>query len=211
MVAKTEPAERPDKSEKDKKQSRKITKSRVSDIKSAESTPKMPRKSAVKPEIPTMLRIPIKRMANGSVKHKAFSADKEKTIRDIMDQFDYESIDETEFEDELLAWMERAKRRRQEMNRRDFIHRQSRRSDFAETEALKLQIHANLGKARYSDLHYDEALQEVREQELWAEKERKKDMQRKRRREKSMAATLEQQAAALQKASQAEDEAERLK
>nr|8A5D_G Chain G, Ino80 ATPase [Thermochaetoides thermophila] len=34
---------------------------------------------------------------------------------------------------------------------------------------------------------------------------------RKRRREKSMAATLEQQAAALQKASQAEDEAERLK
>jgi len=211
MVARTEPAERPDKGEKDKKQSRKIIKTRVSDIKSAESTPKMTRKSAVKPETPTMLRIPTKRTANGSMKHKAFSADKEKTIRDIMDQFDYESIDETEFEDELLAWKERARRRRQEMNRRDFIHRQSRRSDFAETEALKLQIHANLGKARYSDLHYDEALQEVREQELWAEKERKKDMQRKRRREKSMAATLEQQAAALQKASQAEDEAERLK
>lgn len=203
--------DRTEKADKDKKQPRKSIKSRVSDIRSTESTPRIVRKPSAKPETPISLRIPTKRLANGFPKHKVFPADKEKKIRDLMEQFDFEEVDDSEFEDELRAWVERAQRRRQEMNRREVSHRQARRADFALAEAAKLQLHANIGRARYTDLHYDEALQEVREAELFAEKERKKDMQRKRRREKSMATTMEQRLAALAKASAAQDEAERQK
>ena len=208
---KSEKPEKTVKAEKDKKQPRKSIKmSRVSDIRSVESTPKIPRRP--KPETPSSsVRIPIKRAANGIPKHRVFSADKEKRIRDLMEQFDAEDVDETDFEEELRHWKQRAQRRRQEMNRRDVSLRQARRGDYARVEADKLQSHADFGKSRYFEVHYDEALQEVREQELFAEKERKKDMQRKRRREKSMATTMDQRAAALARASTAQDEAERLK
>jgi len=208
---KSEKPEKTVKAEKDKKQPRKSIKmSRVSDIRSVESTPKIPRRP--KPETPSStVRIPIKRAANGIPKHRVFSADKEKRIRDLMEQFDAEDVDETDFEEELRYWKQRAQRRRQEMNGRDVSLRQARRGDYAHVEADKLQSHADFGKSRYFEVHYDEALQEVREQELFAEKERKKDMQRKRRREKSMATTMDQRAAALARASTAQDEAERLK
>ena len=208
---KSEKPEKTVKAEKDKKQPRKSIKmSRASDARSVESTPKIPRRP--KPETPSSsVRIPIKRAPNGVPKHKVFSADKEKRIRDLMEQFDAEDVDETDFEEELRSWKQRAQRRRQEMNRRDVSLRQARRGDYAHVEADKLQSHADFGKSRYFEVHYDEALQEVREQELFAEKERKKDMQRKRRREKSMATTMDQRAAALARASTAQDEAERQK
>ncbi|KAK4153040.1 INO80-like protein [Chaetomidium leptoderma] len=213
VATKSQKADRVDKAEKDKKQLRKSIKtSRISDIRSTESTPKIPRRPAPpKLETPSSVRIPTKRLVNGAPKHKVFSADKEKKIRELMEQFEVEDVDETDFDDELHAWKERAQRRRQEMNRRDVSHRQARRSDYAQEEIDKLQTQADFGKARYYEINYDEALQEVREQELFAEKERKKDMQRKRRREKSMATTMDQRAAALARASAAQDEAERLK
>jgi DNA helicase INO80 len=206
-------AEKFEKVDKDKKQPRKSIKtSRISDIRGIESTPKIPRRPAPpKAETPSSVRVPTKRSVNGLPKHKVFSAEKEKKIRDLMEQFEAEDVDETDFEDELHAWKERAQRRRKEMNGRDVSHRQSRRSDYAHIETDKLQTHADFGKGRYYEIHYDEALHEVREQELFAEKERKKDMQRKRRREKSMATTMDQRAAALARASAAQDEAERQK
>jgi DNA helicase INO80 len=212
-TSKTEKTDKADKADKDKKVTRKgIKPSRISDIRSTESTPKIPRRPAPpKPETPSSVRIPTKRLANGIPKHKVFSAEKEKKIRELMEQFELEDVDETDFEDELYAWKERAQRRRQEMNRRDATYRQGRRGDFAHTEAEKLQAQADFGKTRYYELNYEEALQEVREQEVFAEKERKKDMQRKRRREKSMATTMDQRAAALARASAAQDEAERQK
>jgi DNA helicase INO80 len=210
---KTDKTDKVDKADKDKKLARKgIKPPRVSDIRSTESTPKIPRRPAPpKTETPSSVRIPTKRLANGAPKHKVFSAEKEKKIRELMEQFELEDVDETDFEDELYAWKERAQRRRQEMNRQDFAHRQARRGDFAHMEAEKLQAQADFGKARYYEINYEEALQEVREQEVFAEKERKKDMQRKRRREKSMATTMDQRAAALARASAAQDEAERQK
>ncbi|KAK4233770.1 INO80-like protein [Achaetomium macrosporum] len=211
MAEKPEKSEKGDKAERDKKQPRKSIKSRVSDIKSTESTPKIPRRPAPKLEIPSSVRIPTKRLANGIPKQKVFSADKEKKIRDLMEQFEHEDVDETDYEEERYAWLERAQRRQQEMNRRDMAYRQARRADYAHTEADKLQAHADFGKARYYEINYDDALQEVREQEIFAEKERKKDMQRKRRREKSMATTMEQRQSALARASAAQDEAERQK
>ncbi|KAJ4302025.1 putative DNA helicase ino80 [Collariella sp. IMI 366227] len=203
--------EQSDKADKGEKKPRKSIKSRISDVKGIESTPKIPRRPASKPETPSSIKVPAKRHANGVPKHKVFSADKEKRIRELMDQLESEEVDETEFEDEMLAWTERAQRRRQEMNRRDAAHRQVRRAEYAQTEIEKLQAHVEFGKARYYEANYEEALQEVREQELFAEKERKKDMQRKRRREKSMATTMEQRVAALARASAAQDEAERQK
>ncbi|KAH6626719.1 INO80-like protein [Chaetomium sp. MPI-SDFR-AT-0129] len=206
--------EKPEKGDKEKRQYRKSIKvSRISDIKGAESTPKIPRRPApAKSETPSSsIRIPTKRSVNGLPKHKVFSAEKEKRIRELMEELDTEETGETDFEDELQSWKERSLRRRQEMNRRDDTHRQNRRGDYAHVEAHKLQEHAELGKKRYFDINYEEALQEVREQELFAEKERKKDMQRKRRREKSMATTMDQRAAALARASAAQDEAERQK
>jgi len=150
-------------------------------------------------------------LANGHAKQKTFSADKEKKIRDVMEQFESESIDESDFDEEVTAWNERNRRRFVAMNSRDLENRQPRRRDYVDSESVKLKIHADLGKRRYDDLNYDEALQEVRERELFAEKERKKDMQRKRRREKSMATTMEQKAAALAKANSTQDPTERLK
>ncbi|KAH6641314.1 hypothetical protein F5144DRAFT_482102 [Chaetomium tenue] len=202
-----------ERTDKEKKHHRKSMKtSRISDIRSIESTPKIPRRPAQpKADTPSSTRVPAKRSANGLPKHKVFSAEKEKKIRELMEQLDFEDVDATDFEDELHAWKERAQRRRQEMNRRDMTHRQARRNDYAQLEADKLQSHADFGKGRYYEINYDEALNEVREQELFAEKERKKDMQRKRRREKSMATTMDQRAAALARASAAQDEAERQK
>ncbi|KAK4226401.1 putative DNA helicase ino80 [Podospora fimiseda] len=210
-VEKPDHPDKVEKADKEKKQPRRTTiKSRASDIKNVESTPKVSRKSAAKPETPAAAaRPPIKRLANGNPKQKVFSADKEKKIREMMEQFDAEDIDEDEYDS--CGWTHRAKRRRLDFPSRDSSRRPLRRSDFADSESQSLKIHADLGKRRFDDLHYEEALQEVRDREIHAEKERKKDMQRKRRREKSMALTLELKNAAMQKATVAQSEAERLR
>lgn len=211
-VEKPDSADRVERSDKEKKQPRRTIKSRISDVKNIESTPKASRKSTSKSETPVAAaRLPIKRLANGNPKQKLFSADKEKKIREMMEQFDSEGIDDEDFDPYLREWKHRTKRRRIDVQSRESARRQSRRGDFAKVEATLLKIHADLGKRRFDDLNYDDALQEVRDRELYAEKERKKDMQRKRRREKSMAITLELKNAAMQKATVAQSEAERLR
>ncbi|KAL1877568.1 hypothetical protein VTK73DRAFT_8557 [Phialemonium thermophilum] len=194
---------------------RRSAKSRASEVRNSVSTLKSSsRRSSSKLETPsTTVKVPAKRQANGHPKQKTFTAEKEKRIRDLMEQFDEQAhdIDEDDFDEELRAWKERSLRRSQAMMAREVQQRQLRREDFTELETAKLGLHADLGKRRYDDLFYEEALQEVRERELFAEKERKKDMQRKRRREKSMATTIEQKKAALARAQAAQDESERQK
>ncbi|TPX12883.1 uncharacterized protein E0L32_006763 [Thyridium curvatum] len=197
--------------EKRQKPVRKV-KSRASDLRHAEATPKATsRRSSTK--ISSEPRVPAKRQANGQAKKKGLSAEKEKNIRDLMDQFDNEAgdIDGAEFDEELKAFKERALRRRTEMAARESKEHPARRDEFTDFTLKKLAVHAELGKRRYDDMYYEEAMHEVRERELFAEKERKKDMQRKRRREKSMAVTMEQKDAALARAAAAEDEQERQK
>ncbi|KAK5660196.1 hypothetical protein OQA88_13666 [Cercophora sp. LCS_1] len=212
-IERPEQTERLDKAEREKKAPRRSTKSRVSDIRNSEATPKASsRRASAKLETPpTTMRVPIKRLANGHPKQKTFSADKEKKIQEVMNKLELDDATDDDFDDEERIWRERVRSRRLEMNQRDLSLHQYRRGDYTEMEAKKLKVHADLGKRRYDDEHFDEALQEVRERELFAEKERKKDMQRKRRREKSMATTMEQKAAALARASATQDEAERLK
>ncbi|EON98709.1 putative ino80-like protein [Phaeoacremonium minimum UCRPA7] len=211
-VEKADKPERAEKIDKREKPGRKA-KSRISDVKSAEPTPKSSsRRVSSHKEAAAQARVPAKRQANGQPKQKMFSADKEKKIKELMDQFDNQSTDVEEGDvDEEEAWKLRARKRRSDMELRDTKHRSSRRNNFTEETVKNLGSHTDMGKRRYDEMYYDEALQEVREQELFAEKERKKDMQRKRRREKSMAVTMEQKEAALAKAREAQDENERQK
>ncbi|KAI1458961.1 hypothetical protein F4805DRAFT_466528 [Annulohypoxylon moriforme] len=156
---------------------------------SAATSKKESRRSSANHAKDTPTRAP-KRQANGQIKPKNFSADKEKKIQAVMDQLDAEmdNVDLSELEVEEEFYYGRMKKRRLQL-------------EDQEAEDQVLREHASYGKRRYDQEHYDEALQE----------ERKKDMQRKRRREKSMQVTIEQKEAALAKALAAEDDAERAK
>ncbi|KAH7309575.1 SNF2 family N-terminal domain-containing protein [Stachybotrys elegans] len=194
-----------------KRGSRRSIKGRASEIRDA-ATPKekSSRRSSIKKESPTP-RLPSKRQANGQVKPKTWSTEMEKKIQNSEAQIEnnVSNLDASEFNEE--EYKSRASKRRRVMSEMDTERNRSRRAEYVATTGKKLLQHSELGKRRYDDVFYDDALTEVREQELFAEKERKKDMQRKRRREKSMAVTMEQKEAALARAYAAEDEAERQK
>lgn len=201
-----------------KKAPRKPKQPRVSDLKTASTPAKgtARRTSTQKEKEAPSPRIPAKRTVNGQPKQSGFSASKEKKIKELLDQLDADPADseDVDLDDEQHMWHRRALRRREAMEARERRLLSSRRLNLARATSDRLSLHMELGKRRYDDMFYDDALQEVREQEVVAEKERKKDMQRKRRREKSMAVTIEQKEAALAKAQAAElagDEAERIK
>ncbi|OAG05683.1 uncharacterized protein CC84DRAFT_1164150 [Paraphaeosphaeria sporulosa] len=71
--------------------------------------------------------------------------------------------------------------------------------------------HRDIAKQTYSVEHESEAWQQVQNQEIAEEKERKKDMQRKRRREKTIQNEEQKREEALQRANAAENEEEREK
>ncbi|GAP93284.1 putative ino80-like protein [Rosellinia necatrix] len=156
---------------------------------------------------------PPKRQVNGQPKPKPVSADKEKKIQHLLEQLDLKADDvelsELDIEEQFFAG--RVKKRKLNQEQAEYQDRIMRRGDLSNLLSRKLIDHVGLAKRRYDEIHYDEALHEVREREIYAEKERKKDMQRKRRREKSMQVTIEQKEAALARALAAEDEAERAK
>ncbi|KAK8922645.1 putative DNA helicase INO80 [Metarhizium anisopliae] len=193
-----------------KKPGRRPTKGRASDIRDAEA-PKGKRRSSMKRESPQP-RSTSKRLANGQPKAtKTWSSEMEKKISnsEIQIENDVPSLDPTEFDEQ--EYKQRAQKRRRIMIDFDADQGRLRRDEYTKSAAKKLLLHSELGKRRYDDVFYDQALHEVREQELFAEKERKKDMQRKRRREKSMAVTIELKEAALARANAAADENERQK
>ncbi|KAI1080810.1 hypothetical protein F5B20DRAFT_95375 [Whalleya microplaca] len=189
------------------------SKGRESHLKDSESgSRKESRRSSANHAKDTPSRAP-KRQANGQPKPKALSADKEKKIQNLLDQLDaqMDDVDLSELEAEEVFFHGRLKKRKLDLQEAEYRDHVARRGDLVSSLTKKLGDHASYGKTRYDTLHYAEALEEVRERELFAEKERKKDMQRKRRREKSMQVTIEQKEAALAKALAAEDEAERQK
>lgn len=159
------------------------------------------------------LKASTKRQSNGQPKQKALSAEKEKKITHLLEQLDAQADDAdlSEMDVEQDFYINRNKKRKLNMERDETEDQKRRRDDLVTSMTRRLNSHAALGKRRFDELHYEEALQEVKEREVFAEKERKKDMQRKRRREKSMQVTIEQKEAALAKALAAEDEAERQK
>ncbi|KAI6081457.1 hypothetical protein F4821DRAFT_249246 [Hypoxylon rubiginosum] len=187
------------------------SKGRESILKDSEgSSRKDSRRSSTNHAKDTPTRAP-KRQANGQVKPKALSAEKEKKIQNLLDQLDaeMEDVDLSELEAEEEFFRGRLKRRRLDLEQIEDEDHVTRRQELAISLSKKLREHSSYGKQRYDQVHYEDASQEVREREIYAEKERKKDMQRKRRREKSMQVTIEQKEAALAKALAAENDAER--
>ncbi|KAL5606866.1 uncharacterized protein BROUX77_004059 [Berkeleyomyces rouxiae] len=183
--------------------------SRVNDIKDAE--PSKSRRNSTS-------KAPSKRQSNGSLKNSAKSApaNNERKIARHMEMIEAEAnkADETDLdfiEAQRLEFVKAAAKRRRRIQDFDVSFCLRRDEDLASTLGKRLHAHAEVGRRRYDDTNYDAALSEVKEQELHAEKERKKDMQRKRRREKSMAVTIEQKEAALARALAAADETERQK
>ncbi|ROT35575.1 hypothetical protein SODALDRAFT_337521 [Sodiomyces alkalinus F11] len=199
---------------KEKKKAPRKSKSRASDIRGAEATPKNSRRVSTANaarDTPTP-RVPVKRQVNGQPKQKVLPADKEKRVLALMAQLDAEvdGLDESDLHREEAYFYQRSQKRRRIMQEAETRQNAKRRDYVAEhIFGLRLAAHADLSKRRYDEIHFEEALQEVREREVHAEKERKKDMQRKRRREKSMAVTIEAKNAALEKARLAEDESEK--
>lgn len=193
---------------------------RVSDLKSSETPSKGGRRASSHKDKDAPSpgpRVPVKRTANGQPKQQGgFSAGKEKKIKEKMDELDVDTAEseDIDLEEEQTAWQQRLQRRTRAIETLEAGSGALRRSHFKGHLDQHITLHMDLGKRRYDEMFYDEALGEVREQEVVAEKERKKDMQRKRRREKSMAVTIEQKEQALAKARAAElegDEAERIK
>ncbi|KAI2608725.1 uncharacterized protein GGS25DRAFT_288845 [Hypoxylon fragiforme] len=189
------------------------SKGRESILKDAESSSKKEsRRPSTNHAKDTPTRAP-KRQANGQVKPKTIPADKEKKIQSVYEQLEagMDDVDLSELEIEREAFRGRLKRRKLDTEQTEYDDRVARRKDLTDQLSGKLSLHADSGRGRFEAVHYEDALQEVREREIFAEKERKKDMQRKRRREKSMQVTIEQKEAALAKALAAEDESERAK
>ncbi|KAK7910986.1 SNF2 family domain-containing protein [Apiospora marii] len=154
-----------------------------------------------------------KRQSNGQAKARTLSADKEKKIEKLLERLDAEAddIDLSELDMEHDYYVSRSKRRKLNLERDESKDSKNRRVDLVSVMGRRLNSHAAHGKRRYEEIYFEEALQEVREREVFAEKERKKDMQRKRRREKSMQVTIEQREAALAKALATANETERQK
>ncbi|EHK98086.1 putative DNA helicase INO80 [Glarea lozoyensis 74030] len=166
-------------------------------------------------------RVPAKRKANGEAKKpsprpKQLQKEQEKEILAAMARIEKADAeagqpDLTGFEEDKMHFNVRSTKRKLDAEKAEAAKTKHRRTAYTERMASKLGRHALLGEQRYRDIHADEAITAVQEKEVQAEKERKKDMQRKRRREKTVATNLEQKEAALSKAQEAEDEHERQK
>lgn len=169
---------------------------------------------------PTTSRVPAKRKANGEPKKASppkpkpqFSKEQEKEIKAAEAKIDAEAsdVDMDEMEDDKQTYRMKTLKRKLDVQGGEVQKTKLRRTGFAMEMATKLKRHADFGEDRYKAIHVDSAITSVQEKEVQAEKERKKDMQRKRRREKTVATNIEQKEIAMAKAQAAEDEVERQK
>ena len=166
---------------------------------------------------PAVARIPAKRKANGETK-KSTPKPKpnkfdEKEVEDLLAEIDREvsPIDEGHWQEAHTTYKLKRTKRRLESEREEYIKNKRRRADFSETGAANFGSHASVGEDRYRAVNKYDAISIVQDQEILAEKERKKDMQRKRRREKTLQNTVSAQQSALAKAEEASDEEQREK
>ncbi|TVY27764.1 putative DNA helicase [Lachnellula hyalina] len=167
---------------------------------------------------PTLSRVPAKRKANGESKKsppkpKQLSKEQEKEVQAQMAKLDAEQIhtDMPDFEEDKKVYKALCTKRLLKAESLEVVKTKRRRTHYTEKMATMLGRHADMGEQRYRDIYADDAVTAVQEKEVQAEKERKKDMQRKRRREKTVAMNIEQKDALLAKAQEANDETEKQK
>ncbi|CZT51771.1 related to DNA-dependent ATPase DOMINO B [Rhynchosporium secalis] len=176
------------------------------------------RQSSTAPAPPPVSRVPTKRKANGepkkaSTKAKQLTKEQEKEIQAVMSRIEADADDMKmeDIETEKAVYKARSVKRKLEIEGAETSKTKQRRNVFGVKMVEKLGHHADFGEQRYRDIHAYAAVTSVQEKEVQAEKERKKDMQRKRRREKTVATNIEQKEIAILKAQAAEDEHERQK
>ncbi|KAI6715998.1 hypothetical protein JHW43_001495 [Diplocarpon mali] len=176
------------------------------------------RQSSAAPTHAPVSRVPAKRKANGQTKKspakpEQLTHEQENDIQAMIAQIEAEvgESETADTQDDRLLYERRILKRKLEVEATEISKSKQRRTLFGQREAIKFGRHAMLGEARYRDIHLDAAVTSVQEKEVQAEKERKKDMQRKRRREKTVAANMEQKEQAIAKAQEAQDEASRTK
>ncbi|KAF2181790.1 helicase SWR1 [Zopfia rhizophila CBS 207.26] len=120
-------------------------------------------------------------------------------------------IESPGFEEEKEEYSQRGRKRSMEVENAEMIKRKRRRIAYLTRFANVLGAHRDAAKQSYNMQHEGKAWQQVQNQEIAEEKERKKDMQRKRRREKTIQNEQAKLEEALAKAQQAENEEEKEK
>ncbi|ORY09922.1 SNF2 family N-terminal domain-domain-containing protein [Clohesyomyces aquaticus] len=115
------------------------------------------------------------------------------------------------FEAEKEEYAQRCRKRALEVEHIEANKRKRRRMAAMTRMVDVLSAHRDAMKQAYNQEHEGAAWQQVQNQEIAEEKERKKDMQRKRRREKTIQNEEAKRAEALAKATQAENEEEKEK
>ncbi|KAH6719705.1 putative DNA helicase INO80 [Leptodontidium sp. MPI-SDFR-AT-0119] len=176
------------------------------------------RHSSTAPAPTPVSRVPAKRKANGepkkaSPKTKPMTKEQEKEIQAVMAKIEAEDDDmmEADIEHERVMFKIHIVKRKLDIEGVEMSKTKQRRTAFGDKMSGKIGRHADYGEQRYREKHAFAAVTSVQEKEVQAEKERKKDMQRKRRREKTVATNIEQKEILIAKAQAAEDENERQK
>ncbi|KAF1957496.1 hypothetical protein CC80DRAFT_592749 [Byssothecium circinans] len=115
------------------------------------------------------------------------------------------------FEYDKAEYLSQSHKRGLDVEALEASKRKRRRTVVIARHADVLAAHRDAAKQAYSMDHEGAAWQQVQDQEIAEEKERKKDMQRKRRREKTIQNEEAKRAEALARAGQAENEEEKEK
>ncbi|OCL13572.1 helicase SWR1 [Glonium stellatum] len=118
-------------------------------------------------------------------------------------------VEGPEFEEERQEYIKRCKKRAFDLENAELVKRKRRRTAHIKRFSDVFAAHRDAAKIRYNMSHEGEAWQEVQNQEIAEEKERKKDMQRKRRREKTLQNEFQKREEAMEKARRATDEEEK--
>ena len=161
------------------------------------------------PNVPAPLK------SSGTAKRRpAVSAkDNERVQKEMakIDAMDLSDVDSPDFEGERQVHKNLLSKREQDVEVSENVKRKRRRMATAKATSILMNSYVEEGKQRFRDLNEAGAQEQVHQQEVLDEKERKKDMQRKRRREKTLQTQAQIQLEASEKAQKATDEAEREK
>ncbi|KAI4144217.1 MAG: hypothetical protein LQ340_006741, partial [Diploschistes diacapsis] len=186
----------------------------------AASTRKLARKSpAVKANssVKETLKEPPKPKAARSSNTKKSTAALEKENQKVLQVMaEIDSLEQSDLDApawdraKVLHYQTMSKRMRALDDNENEKRKRRRRNMLAKTSDTFSKF-ANQGKDRFRDRNENDIMYEVQKREVMDEKERKKDMQRKRRREKTVMNETQKQREAMEKASQAADNAEREK
>lgn len=117
--------------------------------------------------------------------------------------------DAPDFKQEKEQYRTRGQKRVYDLWTQEDMKRKKRRAVGVKRYADIFELHSKAAKERFNVEFANDAWADVQRQEVAAEKERKKDMQRKRRREKTLQAESEKRDQAIRKAQQTEDDAEK--